>query len=159
MFIEVKGKPKTVIIQKLTKANKWVDIGSITILRGIDFKTANEILSSCATLKTPHRLIIRGKKSKREFQVLSSRSEDFYNVISLMARDNRIHLMVDGSKMVANNLNPYCINLDGFIALIRSYGGIAKANLRPTCKDDGNLSTFDIKYVNGIESTVSVFYS
>lgn len=77
MFIEVKGKPKTVIIQKLTKANKWVDVGSITLLKGIDFKTADKILSSCATLKTPHRLIIRGKKSKREFQVLSSRSEDF----------------------------------------------------------------------------------
>lgn len=160
MFIEVKGKPKTVIIQKRTKANKWIDIGTVTLIDGIDYNAARNILCSCSdTLKIDYRLILRGKKSGREYQVLSSRSEDFYDVLEQMENDKTIHLMIDGMKMVANNANPHCMHLDMFIKLVRTYGGIAKATLRTPCSDDGYLNTYDVKYVNGESHTISVFNS
>lgn len=160
MFIEVKGKPKTVIIQKQTKTNKWIDVGTVTLIDGIDYNAARNILCSCPDiLKIDYRLILRGKKSGREYQVLSSRSEDFYDILEQMENDNTIHLMIDGLKMVANNANPHCMYIDKFIDMVRSYGGIAKANMRSQCADDGYLKTYDITYVNGNKSTISVFNS
>lgn len=160
MFIEVKGKPKTVIIQKRTKANKWIDIGTVTLIDGIDYNAARNILCACPNaLKIDYRLILRSKKTGREYQVLSSRSEDFYDVLEQMENDKTIYLMVDGLKMVANNANPYCMHLDMFIDLVRTYGGIAKVTLRTACPEDGYLNTYDVKYVNGKSHTISVFNS
>lgn len=160
MFIEVKGKPKSVIIQKRTKANKWVDVGSVILIEGIDYTTARNILHSCHDISNvDYRLILRGKKSQREYQVLSSRSEDFYDILELMENYKTIHFMIDGLKMVSNNSNPCCMHIDKFIDMVRSYGGIAKANMRPRCIDDGYLKTYDITYVNGNKSTISIFNS
>lgn len=160
MFIEVKGKPKSVIIQKRTKANKWVDVGSVILIEGIDYTTARNILHSCHDISNvDYRLILRGKKSQREYQVLSSRSYDFYNILEQMEIDNSIYLLVDGLKMVSNNSNPRCMCINKFIDMVRSYGGIAKANMRPRCIDDGYLKTYDITYVNGNKSTISIFNS
>lgn len=160
MFIEVKGKPKTVIIQKRTKANKWVDIGSVTLIDGIDYNTARNILYSCSNLEAvDYRLILRGKKSGREYQVLFSRSEDFYDVLEQMKSDKSIYLLIDGLTLVANNSNPRCMGIDKFIDMVRFFGGIAKANMRTRCIDDGYLTTYDITYVNGNKSTISVFNS
>lgn len=160
MFIEVKGKPKTVIIQKLTKANKWVDIGTLTLLDGIDYSQARNILSLYPdTSATHHRLILRGKKSQRECQVLSSRAFDFYDNIESMAHDKTLHFMLNGTRMVANNENPYTIKMGDFIQMIQESGGIAKATQRTTCPNDGGLLTIDIKCVDGKSHTISLFYS
>lgn len=160
MFIEVKGKPKTVIIQKLTKANEWIDIGSVTLVDGVDYNTARNILCSCPNLwSVDYRLILRSKKSGREYQVLSSRSEDIYNVFEQMESNKSIYLIIDGLRMVANNANPHCMPMTDFINSVRRLGGIAKASLRTPSPEDGYLNTYDIRYVNGESHTISIFNS
>ena len=44
MFIEIANRPKHVIIQKCTKANKWVDIAEISDRCGMDYDYLTNIL-------------------------------------------------------------------------------------------------------------------
>lgn len=162
MFIEVYGKPKEVIIQKWTKKNTWTDIGRYYDNEGFDFLKADNLLSmqqDFSLSNNEFRLILRGKVSKREFQVLSTRAIEFYRLLALMENDNTRHLMCDGLKMFANNENPCVLKLWRLREMIRSAGGIKKATVRPTSKDDGYLETWDVIFNNGEEHTFSKFSS
>ena len=160
MFIEIKGKPKEVIIQKLTKKNNWVDVASYRDFDGIDYDKARDLLEFKQLTNNNHfRLILRGKKSKRELQVLSTRAFDFYDVLSDMRTDKGIHLMCDGLKMFANNENPHCIKIDKLADWVRKVGGIKKAYYRPQSPEDGDLATYDITFNDGTTATFSHFHS
>lgn len=160
MFIEIKGKPKEVIIQKLTKKNNWVDVASYRDFDGIDYDKARDLLEFKQLTNNNHfRLILRGKKSKRELQVLSTRAFDFYDVLSDMRTDKGIHLMCDGLKMFANNENPHCIKIDKLADWVRKVGGIKKAYYRPQSPEDGDLATYDITFNDGTTATFSNFHS
>lgn len=167
MFLEVKGRPKVLTVQKLTKANKWKDIAVINILAGVDFDTACNILESCPERwKNSYRLIIRSEKSGKELQVLSDLALNFYHRLKKVENNPGRYLMVRGLDsyfigasnlmLVANNGNPHCLGWnDYFVMFIRKNGGIAKATLRKQCKEDGFLNTWDIRFVNGNKITVS----
>lgn len=162
MFIEVKGKPKEVIVQKWTKKNTWVDVSRYYNGDGIDYKKAYNLLlmhQDFSLNNNEYRLILRGKVSKREFQVLSTRAIGFYNFLVGMESNNTIHLMCDGLKMFANNENPHVLKLHVLRDMIQKYGGIKNAATRTICNEDGGLETWDVYFNNNEKHTFSVFYS
>lgn len=164
MFIEVKGRPKEVVIQKLTKRNEWMDVGSYRDNGGLDYWKVRDLLEfKQGTSDVHYRLIIRGKKSKRELQVLSSRAFDFYDVLAQMARDKQIYLSYMSSTkrniMFANNENPHTLHAADLHNMILSGNGIEKSYFRPTSETDGYLDTYDVTFVDGTTGTFSVLHS
>lgn len=164
MFIEVKGRPKEVVIQKLTKRNEWIDIGSYRDNEGFDYYKARALLEFKQGISEVHyRLLIRGKKSKRELQVLSSRAFDFYDVLASMAHNKQIYLSymspTKGNIMFANNENPHALHASDLHNMIMAGNGIQKAYFRPPSEADGLLDTYDITFVDGTTGTFSVLHT
>lgn len=160
MFLDIKGKPKKVIIQKCTRAGKWVDEGAYRDLDGLTFEKCVALLRMKNSESFgEYRLIIRGMKSGREVQVLSWKTLDFRYTIKQLQSCKGMHLMADGMKMFASNENPYTLPVDKLIDWIRQSGGLKKTKIRRPSKEDGRLCTFDVTFGDDSKHTFSVFYS
>ena len=160
MFLDIKGKPKKVIIQKRTHSGSWSDVATYRDLEGLNFKKCVSVLRMKES-ENPgdYRLIIRGKKSKRELQVLSSSTLPFRYLVELLTKNKSMHLMADGLKMFADNENPHVLPAANLIQWIRESGGLKKVKHRDTCKEDGELNTYDVTFGDGSKHTFSIFYS
>lgn len=160
MFLDIKGKPKKVIIQKCTRAGKWVDEGAYRDLDGLSFEKCVALLRMKYN-ESPgdYRLIIRGMKSGREVQVLSWKTIHFRYTIKQLQSCKGMHLMADGMKMFSANENPYTLPVDKLIDWIRQSGGLKKTKIRRFSKEDGRLCTFDVIFGDDSRHTFSVFYS
>lgn len=160
MFLDIKGKPKKVIIQKCTRAGKWVDEGTYRDLDGLTFEKSYALLRMKYN-QSPgdYRLIIRGMKSGCEVQVLSWKTIHFRYIIKQLQSCKGMHLMADGMKMFAANENPYTLTIDMLIDWIRQSGGLKKAKIRRSSKEDGYLRTFDVTFGDDSRHTFSIFYS
>ena len=160
MFLDIKGKPKKVIIQKRSRAGKWVDEGVYRDLNGLTYKKCVALLRMKSNEGAQdYRLIIRGVKSGREIQVLSLKTIHFRHTIKLLQDRKGMHLMADGLKMFAANENPHVLPVEKLIEWIRKSGGLKKVKYRHICKEDGELRTFDVTFGDDSKHTFSVFYS
>lgn len=160
MFLDISGKPKKVIIQKLTRAGKWVDEGVYRDLDGLTYKKCVALLRMKANEGADdYRLIIRGVKSGKEILILSLRTTHFRYIIDMMTKRKYMHMMADGLKMFSANENPYTLPVEKLIEWIRQSGGLKKVKYRHSCPEDGDLRTYDVTFGDGSKHTFSVFYS
>ena len=153
MFIEIANRPKHVIIQKCTKANKWVDIAEISDRCGMDYNYLINILRTYDLIDVglDWRVIVRSKKNPAKYrQVLSLGGMQFYDTLG---NDVLLSLILKKDAMgnVADYSQPILYSF--------SHGGIAKVHRRPCSVEDSYLVTFDITFNNGTEVTVSKYFT
>ena len=170
MFIEIANRPKHVIIQKCTKANKWVDIAEISDRCGMDYNYLTNILRTYDLSQTglDWRVIVRSKKNPTKYrQVLSLCGLEFYDtlgndvLLSLILKKDAMGNVADYSQPILYSLanNPYFKSVNELRDYIFSHGGIAKVHRRPCSAEDSYLVTFDITFNNGTEVTVSKYFT
>lgn len=170
MFIEIANRPKHVIIQKCTKANKWVDIAEISDRCGMDYNYLTNILRTYGFSQTglDWRVIVRSKKNPAKYrQVLSLCGLEFYDtlgndvLLSLILKKDAMGNVTEGSQPILYSLatNPYFKSVNELRDYIFSHGGIAKVHRRPCSTEDSYLVTFDITFNNGTEVTVSKYFT
>lgn len=158
MFIEVNGRPNTVILQRWSQRNRWADVGSYTHNEGVDYVVAHNLLSGTADFFN-HRLIIRGKKSKREIQVLSGRALDFYRILQNVGNSSSRFIRRANGEMYNNFDNPTCLPMKKLKEFIKSHNGIKKAKLRAITATDGSLRTWDVTFNDEHKEAFSLFWS
>ena len=170
MFKSLKGNPRTVIVLKYSRKKKWVDLGTITDVEGINFLKASRILQMFQTNEaervnldtfndTKFRLIVRGKKSGREVLVLSTDNESFFLRLNNIRNNPHVIILVDGEELYSDSANPYFYSLNDLMLWTWKHNGILKAKGRTICPEDGNLSTYDITFVDGEKHTFSFLYT
>lgn len=170
MFIEIANRPKHVIIQKCTKANKWVDIAEISDRCGMDYDYLTNILRTYGFSQTglDWRVIVRSKKNPAKYrQVLSLCGLDFYAtlgtdmLLSLILKKDATGNVAEGSQPILYSLatNPHFKSVNELRDYIFSHGGIAKVHRRPYSAEDSHLITFDITFNDGTEVTVSQYFT
>ena len=170
MFKSIKGNPRTVVIQKYSRKKNWVDLGTYLDAEGITLVKANNLLRfvydniaecvSPSTLQeTKIRIIVRGKKSKRELLVLSNDNNEFFELLNGYINNPRVVIVVDGKRMYSDSENPHFKSLTEFMEWTWEHNGISKATLRTPCVGDGNLQTYDITFVDGEKHTCSLLYT
>lgn len=170
MFIEIANRPKHVIIQKCTKANKWVDIAEISDRCGMDYDYLTNILRTYGFSQTglDWRVIVRSKKNPAKYrQVLSLCGLEFYDtlgndvLLSLILKKDAMGNVAEGSQAILYSLatNPYFKSVNELREYIFSHGGIAKVHRRPCSAEDSYLVTFDITFNDGTEVTVSKYFT
>lgn len=170
MFIEIANRPKHVIIQKCTKANKWVDIAEISDRCGMDYDYLTNILRTYGFSQTglDWRVIVRSKKNPAKYrQVLSLCGLEFYDtlgndvLLSLILKKDAMGNATESSQPILYSLatNPYFKSVNELRDYIFSHGGIAKVHRRPCSVEDSYLVTFDITFNNGTEVTVSKYFT
>ncbi len=170
MFIEIANRPKHVIIQKCTKANKWVDIAEISDRCGMDYDYLTNILRTYDLNQTglDWRVIVRSKKNPAKYrQVLSLCGLDFYAtlgtdmLLSLILKKDAMGNVAEGSQPILYSLatNPHFKSVNELRDYIFSHGGIAKVHRRAYSAEDSHLITFDITFNDGTEVTVSQYFT
>lgn len=170
MFIEIANRPKHVIIQKCTKANKWVDIAEISDRCGMDYDYLTNILRTYGFSQTglDWRVIVRSKKNPAKYrQVLSLCGLEFYDtlgndvLLSLILKKDAMGNVTEGSQPILYSLatNPYFKSVNELREYIFTHGGIAKVHRRPCSAEDSYLVTFDITFNDGTEVTVSKYFT
>ena len=170
MFIEIAKNPKHVIIQKCTKANKWVDIAEIGDRCGMDYNYLSNILRAYYLIDNDldWRVIVRSKKNPAKYhQVLSFAGLQFYAalnnnmLLSLIFKKDEEGNVIDYSKGFLYSLanNPHFSSVKELQEFVFRHGGIAKVHRRPLSTEDGYLVTFDITFNDGTEVTVSQYFT
>lgn len=170
MFIEIANRPKHVIIQKCTKANKWVDIAEISDRCGMDYDYLSHILRTydLIDIGLDWRVVVRSKKNPAKYrQVLSLSGLQFYAtlrndmLVSLILKKDAVGNVADYSQPILYSLanNPHFKSANELREYIFNHGGIAKVHRRPYSTEDSYLVTFDITFNNGTEVTVSQYFT
>lgn len=170
MFIEIANRPKHVIIQKCTKANKWVDIAEISDRCGMDYDYLTNILRTYDLIDVglDWRAIVRSKKNPEKYrQVLSLGGLQFYAtlgndmLLSLILRKDAMGNVADYSQPILYSLanNPHFNPAKELKEFIFRRGGIAKVHRRPYSTEDSYLVTFDLTFNDGTEVTVSQYFT
>lgn len=170
MFKTIKGNPRRVILQKCSRKNNWVDIGTYIDNEGITFKKAytliqgathleNSDINFTTRLNTKYRLIVRGKKSGRELLVMSSFNVNLFQSLCGISKSPSCIILVDGKTLYSASSNPYMKSLEELMKWTWEHGGIFKANTRTCCKEDGSLSTWDVEFMDGEKHTFSHLYT
>lgn len=170
MFKTIKGNPRRVILQKCSRKNNWIDIGTYIDSEGITCKKAFGLISGAAYLEnsdikfetrlnTKYRLIVRGKKSGREILVISSFNMNLLRSLYEKSKSPQSIILVDGKTLYSNSSNPYMLSLQQLMEWTWKHGGIFKGNVRTSCKEDGNLCTWDVKFMDGEKHTFSYLYT
>jgi len=170
MFKTIKGNPRRVVLQKCSRKNNWVDIGTYIDSEGITCKKAFGLISGAihlensdikfeTRLNTKYRLIVRGKKSGREILVMSSFNMNLFRSLYERSKDSRYIILVDGKTLYSNSSNPYMTSIQKLMEWTWEHGGIFKGNGRTLCKEDGNLFTWDVEFMDGEKHTFSYLYT
>ena len=170
MFIEIANRPKHVIIQKCTKANKWVDIAEISDRCGMDYDYLTNILRTydLIDIGLDWRVIVRSKKNPAKYrQVLSLSGLQFYTtldndmLLSLILKKDAIGNVANYSQPILYSLanNPHFNSVKEFKEFISRHCGIAKVHRRPYSTEDSYLVTFDLTFNDGTEVTVSQYFT
>lgn len=164
MFIEIKNNPKHVIIQKLSKASKWVDVAEVHDRNGMDHDYLADLLY---TFNRIHgypdvRAIVRSQKNPEKFrQVLSITGLTFYNYIRGAHEDSYPYIISvcddeKNLKLYSLDENPHFLGRKDFTNLLIDNKGIDKVHMRDVVKEDGYLNTFDIIFNNGKKVSMSI---
>lgn len=164
MFIEIKNNPKHVIIQKFSKASKWVDVAEVHDRNGMDHYYLADLLYTFNRLHgyPDVRAIVRSQKNPEKFrQVLSITGLTFYNYIKSSEKYYCPYIVsVCGDdktpKLYSLVENPHFLGKEDFANLLIDNKGINKANMRDIVKEDGCLNTYDITFNNGVKVTMSI---
>lgn len=170
MFKTIKGNPRRVILQKCSRKNNWVDIGTYIDNEGITYTKAQNLIAGAfrlentdirfeTRLNTKYRLIVRGKKSGRELLVMSSSNMNLFRSLYEKSKSSQYIILVDGKTLYSNSSNPYMLPIQKLMEWTWEHGGIFKGNFRTSCKEDGNLYTCDVEFMDGEKHTFSYLYT
>ena len=170
MFKTIKGNPRRVVLQKCSRKNNWVDIGTYIDNEGITYMKAYNLISRAmhlensdinfkTRLNTKYRLIVRGKKSGRELLVMSSFNMNLFRPLYERSKFSRYIILVDGKTLYSNSSNPYMLPIQQLMEWTWEHGGILKGNVRTFCEEDGNLCTWDVEFIDGEKHTFSYLYT
>lgn len=170
MFKTIKGNPRRVVLQKCSRKNNWVDIGTYIDSEGITSTKAQHLITGASRLEnsdirfetrlnTKYRLIVRGKKSDRELLVMSSSNINLFRSLYDWSKSAQCVILVDGKTLYSNSANPYMTPIKKLMEWTWEHGGIYKGSTRTSCKEDGNLCTWDVEFMDGEKHTFSYLYT
>lgn len=170
MFKTIKGNPRRVVLQKCSRKNNWVDIGTYIDNEGITHTKAHHLISGASRLEnsdirfetrlnTKYRLIVRGKKSNRELPVMSSSNMNLFHSLYEVSNYPSHIILVDGKTLYSASSNPYMKSFEKLMEWTWEHGGISRASVRKPCKEDGNLCTWNVEFMDGEKHTFSYLYT
>lgn len=170
MFKTIKGNPRRVILQKCSRKNNWVDIGTYIDSEGITYTKALNLITGASRMENPdvrfetrlntkYRLIVRGKKSDKELLVMSSLNSNLFRSLYERSTSSQYVILVDGKTLYSNSGNPYMTPIKKLMEWTWEHGGIYKGNIRTSCKEDGGLATWDVEFMDGEKHTFSYLYT